>query len=601
MTRYALGIDLGTTNSCVAVMEGGSPVVIANKAGYKTTPSVVAITEQGKRLVGQLAKRQAITNATNTIYATKRLIGRRIDSPELSHSLQTLPYQIVEGERGDIRVLIRESVFSLPEIAAMILGELRSVAEQYLGCEVREAIITAPAYFNDDQRQATIDAGRIAGLEVMRIINEPTAAALAYGYHATQPQTLLVFDLGGGTFDVSVLRVEDGVFNVLATMGDTFLGGEDFDNRIIEQLVYDFAREYGVDLREDTMAMQRLKMAAEKAKCDLSSMQEAEINLPFIWSNAEGEAHHLNATLTREQFEGLVVDLVSRCIKISRQALEQAQLEVSQVDDILLVGGMTRMPLVQSSVEQYFLRRASRGINPDEAIALGAAIQADALLHQGGDILLCDVTPLDLGIAIHGGGFHVIVPKNTSIPSSRSTVFTTSNDNQSSLKIVVLQGDSMAGQHQVLSEFSFSGIKPAPAGAVDIEICFNLDVDGIVHVSARDLETKRSHDVSITRSSKLSDAEIVRMMEEQEAYSVSVKQESQLDEQRAELLALQREIQTLLTKPLPEHIVEYAERVLKSAQLVIQDRSKDMYPEHVKDMKRAIGFIRPIAEQGSFD
>ncbi|MFA5624547.1 MAG: molecular chaperone DnaK [Bradymonadales bacterium] len=597
MIKYALGIDLGTTNSCVAIMEGDRPIVIPNKAGYKTTPSMVAVTEMGKRLIGQLAKRQAITNAKNTIYATKRLIGRRMESPELQQSLQTLPYHITEGPNGDIRVILLDDVFSLAEIAAMILIELRVVAEEYLGCEVTQAIITAPAYFNDDQRQATIDAGRIAGLEVLRIINEPTAAALAYGHQTTEPKTLAVYDLGGGTFDVSILKIHDGIFTVLASMGDTFLGGEDFDNRIIEQLVYDFARESGVDLRKDTMATQRLKVAAEKAKCDLSSMQSAEINLPFIWTNENGEALHLNATLQREQFEGLVIDLLRRCIKISKQALDAAGVSVEEIDDVLLVGGMTRMPLVQQSVEEFFGRRASKGINPDEAIALGAAIQANALIQQNSEILLCDVTPLDLGIAIHGGGFHVIVPKNSSVPTTQSTIFTTSSDMQSSLKIIVLQGDSeQAGTHHVLSEFSFSGITPAPAGTVDIEISFNIDVDGIVHVTACDLATKRRHNVSISRSSKLAEDEIQRMIGAQQDYLLKVKKSESQDEQHTQLARLERELQEILSKPLPEHIFEYGQRIIRSTQIACKDKASADYPALIKDLQRAIGFIKPLTE-----
>ena len=383
MTEYALGIDLGTTNSCVSIVEQGKPIIIANSAGYKTTPSIVAISESGKRLIGQLAKRQAITNATNTVYSTKRLIGRTINDPEVQNCIATLPYEIVEGPHDDIRVVMRDKQYSLPEISAMILGELRQVAENYLGTPITDAIITVPAYFNDAQRQATIDAGTIAGLNVLRIINEPTAAAIAYGTQNKKRETIAVFDLGGGTFDISILSIDDGIFNVLSTTGDTFLGGEDFDNRLIEYLVLNFAREHDIDLRDDPMAMQRLKISAEKAKCELSEMKSTEINLPFICTDASGTPLHINTTVTLEQFENLVIDLVKRTLKICQVALMNANVTQNDIDEVVLVGGMTRMPLVQRAVAEFFHKQPAKNINPDEVVAVGAAIQADGLIHQG--------------------------------------------------------------------------------------------------------------------------------------------------------------------------------------------------------------------------
>ncbi len=519
MSHYALGIDLGTTNSCVSVMENGKPIIIANKSGYKTTPSIVAITETGKRLIGQLAKRQAITNARHTVYSTKRLIGRSFADPEVEQCLDTFPYEIIEGPHGDVRVVIRDHAYSLSEIAAMILGELRAVAEEYTGDMVTDAIITVPAYFNDDQRQATIDAGKIAGLDVLRIINEPTAAAIAYGCKTERQQTIAVYDLGGGTFDISILSIEDGVFKVLSTTGDTFLGGEDFDNRIIEFLVLEFAREHSVDLREDPMAMQRLKIAAEKAKCDLSSTNEVEINLPFIWTSPEGETLHINTILTREKLDEIVIDLVKRTLKICQVALEEANMTVDDIDEIVLVGGMTRMPLIGMAVSEFFQKQPARNINPDEVVAMGAAIQANSLVNGEESHILLDVTPLDLGIAIHGGRFHTIIPRNTTIPCSNSTVFTTSFDNQEQLRIVVLQGErEKACDNQMLAQFTFSGIERAPAGAVDVEITFDIDADGIVNVTARDLRTQKEHHVKVDRSSQLTDDEIQAMAADNALY-----------------------------------------------------------------------------------
>ena len=572
MTEYALGIDLGTTNSCVAIVENGKPMIIANKSGYLTTPSIVAIAESGKRLIGQLAKRQAITNATNTVYSTKRLIGRSISDPEVQECMNTLPFEIVEGPHNDVRVKMKDKLYSLPEISAMILSELHQVAEDYIGEPINQAIITVPAYFNDAQRQATIDAGKIAGLDVMRIINEPTAAAIAYGTQTKKRQTIAVFDLGGGTFDISILAIDDGVFNVLSTTGDTFLGGEDFDNRIIEHLVLLFAREHNIDLREDPMAMQRLKIAAEKAKCDLSQLSSVEINLPFIQTASDGTALHLNATLTRDEFENLVIDLVKRTLKICQVALMDANVTQKDIDEVVLVGGMTRMPLVQMAVSEFFHTTPAKNINPDEVVAIGAAIQADELLHQGMQHILLDVTPLDLGIAVHGGNFYVITPKNTTIPCSNTTVFTTSFDNQTSLKIVVLQGEhTAASDNQVLAEFTFSGIRPAPAGDVDIEITFDVDADGIVNVTARDLETQKEHVVSISRSSNLTQEEIDRMYQENTDYLASEK----LGEEARNMAArLKNDVQSLRnliqTQSLPDSISSSALTLIKKANAAME-------------------------------
>lgn len=598
MADYALGIDLGTTNSCVSIVENGKPFIIANKTGYKTTPSIVAIAESGKRLIGQLAKRQAITNAANTVFSTKRLIGRSIDDPEVQECMNTFPFEIVEGPHQDIRVKMRDKLYSLPEISAMILSELRQVAEEYIGADIRQAIITVPAYFNDAQRQATIDAGKIAGLDVMRIINEPTAAAIAYGAQSSKSQTIAVFDLGGGTFDISILSIDDGIFNVLSTTGDTFLGGEDFDNRIIEHLVLNFAREHDVDLREDPMAMQRLKMEAEKAKCALSELTSTEINLPFIQNSPDGVALHLNATLTRDEFENLVIDLIKRTLKICQIALMDANVTQDDIDEVVLVGGMTRMPLVQEAVTQFFRKQPARNINPDEVVAMGAAIQADELLHQGQKHILLDVTPLDLGIAIHGGKFHVIINKNTTIPCSNTTVFTTSLDNQTSLRIVVLQGEhTQAADNQVLAEFAFSGIRPAPAGTVDIEITFDVDADGIVNVIARDLETRQEHVVSIERSSNLTDDEIKRMAQENADYLVSEKHGEQMRNALAQLRLNMEKVQKLMSsRDIPDALAGYV-----TAQLVrASDASSEPKDLHrvevaVKDLDKAIRLIEETA------
>ena len=447
-----IGIDLGTTNSCVAVVEGNTPVVVPTKGGYKTTPSVVAVTENGKRLVGHLAKRQALTNPQNTVSATKRLIGRDFSSKQARLMQDSMAYEIVSGPQGDARIKLRERVYSMPEISSMVLQEMKSVAEAYLEEEVHRAVVTVPAYFNDAQRQATKEAGRIAGLEIVRIINEPTAAALAFGYGKDVERTVAVYDLGGGTFDFSILQLSGGVFEVLATSGDTFLGGEDFDDRIIMQwLIPEFAKEHFVDLRQDKMALQRLRDAAEKAKCELSSARSSEINLPFIISKVSGETLHLQKILTRNKLEELTSDLVARTLTICAQTLEECP---RPVDEVILVGGMTRMPLIQEQVRAFFQRPPRKDVHPDEVVALGAALQGMSLLSGGRDLLLLDVTPMSLGIMIAGARFNILIPKNTTIPTSKSHIFTTVRDNQTSVQILVLQGeDEDAIQNELLGEF----------------------------------------------------------------------------------------------------------------------------------------------------
>ncbi|MDC0745872.1 molecular chaperone DnaK [Polyangium mundeleinium] len=517
-----IGIDLGTTNSCVAIVEDGVPTVIPNRGGYKTTPSMVAITEAGKRLVGHIAKRQAITNAENTVYAAKRLIGRKYSSSQVKHAMLSASYRIVEGPHGDVRIQLRDKTYSVPEISAMVLQEMKLFAEDYLSEPVTKAVITVPAYFNDGQRQATKDAGQIAGLDVIRIVNEPTAAALAYGFERNVEKTIAVFDLGGGTFDISILEIgAGGVFKVIATAGDTFLGGEDFDARIIDWLVQGFRDQTSVDLRQDRMALQRLKDAAEKAKCELSGVRETEINLPFIISSGRNEALHLQRTLTRDSMESLCGDLVERCIEICRQTLEDARIEREEIEDVILVGGMTRMPRVQEAVRQFFGREPCKGVHPDEVVALGAAVQGAALVDESKQMVLLDVTPHALGIMTHGSNFDELIPMNTTVPTSRSKIFTTSRDNQTAVKILVMQGESAQAEgNELLGEFVLTGLRRAPKGQVEIEVTFAIDSDGIVSVGAKDLETGQQQSIQVTASSGLTKEEVGAMMEAAKEYLV---------------------------------------------------------------------------------
>ncbi len=509
-----IGIDLGTTNSCVAVVDGGKPVVIPNTGGYKTSPSMFAISQDGKRLVGHLAKRQAITNARNTVYASKRLIGRRFDSPELQKALELCPYEIVEGPNGDARILLGDKAFSCSEISGIILREMKRVAEEYLGEPVSEAVVTVPAYFNDTQRQATKDAGKIAGLEVLRIINEPTAAALAYGVGSTVDEKIAVYDLGGGTFDISILELADGVVEVLATAGNTFLGGEDFDRLIVEHVLEQFEKQEGLDLRDDLMALQRLKDAAEKAKCDLSSVQTTEINLPFIANDANG-ARHLNMELSRETLDELVGDIVAQTMKNVRQCVADAGLSPAQIDHVVLVGGQTRTPLVQKAVADFFGKPAHRGVNPDEVVAVGAAIQGSVLISDDKSLLLLDVTPLSLGIATFDGHFAVLIERNTTVPVRKAHSFTTSRNGQRAVKIRVLQGESeRADENHLLGEFVLSDIPPADKGKPEIEVSFDIDANGIVNVSARDVATGCEQSVAVNTTGTLSDEEIQQIIAE---------------------------------------------------------------------------------------
>jgi molecular chaperone DnaK len=511
-----IGIDLGTTNSCVAVVDGGKPVVIPNTGGYKTSPSMFAISQDGKRLVGHLAKRQAITNARNTVFASKRLIGRRFDSPELQKAIEVCPYEIVEGPNGDARILLGDKAFSCSEISGIILREMKRVAEEYLGEPVSQAVITVPAYFNDTQRQCTKDAGKIAGLEVLRIINEPTAAALAYGLGSTAEEKIAVYDLGGGTFDISILELADGVIEVLATAGNTFLGGEDFDRRIVDYILEEFNAREGLDLRSDLMALQRLKDAAEKAKCDLSSVSRTEINLPFIANDASG-ARHLNIELTRDTFDRLVGDIVDQTMKSVAQCVADAGLPPDQIDHVVLVGGQTRSPLVQKAVADFFGNPAHRGVNPDEVVAMGAAVQGSALLSEGRnrDLLLLDVTPLSLGIATFDGHFAKLIDRNTTVPVRKSHSFTTSRDNQRAVKIRVLQGESeRAADNHLLGEFVLGDIPPARKGEPEIDVSFDIDANGIVNVSARDLASGREQSITVNTTGTLSPEEIQQIIAE---------------------------------------------------------------------------------------
>ena len=542
-----IGIDLGTFNSCVAVVEGGTPTVIANRGGYKVTPSMVAITEAGKRLVGHIAKRQAVTNAENTVYAAKRLIGRKWDSPQVANAKLTCPYHIVEGPHNDVRIQLRDKVYGVPEISAMILQEMKMVADDYLGESVQKAVVTVPAYFNDGQRQATKDAGAIAGLDVIRIINEPTAAALAYGFGKNLDRTVAVFDLGGGTFDISILEIaSNGVFKVISTAGDTFLGGEDFDQRIIDWLVDGFQEEHGIDLRQDRMALQRLKDAAEKAKCELSSVGETEVNLPFIISSERNEALHLQRLLSRDQLEQLTQDLVERTIQICGMTLDEAGLNKDEIEDVILVGGMTRMPLVQRAVTEFFEREPCKGVHPDEVVALGAAIQGAALVDDAQDMVLLDVTPHTLGIMVAGGYFEELIPQNSTVPTSRSKTFTTIRDNQTAVKILVLQGEAQrAEENDLLGEFVLTGLRRGPAGSVEIDVTFEINADGIVSVQAKDLETGKEQSITVTASSGLTHDELDAMVEDAKNFAVSRRVDEASEQIRQEAETLIAEIEKL--------------------------------------------------------
>jgi len=527
-----IGIDLGTTNSCVAIMEAGEPKVIANVEGNRTTPSIVAFTDNEERPVGQVAKRQAVTNPTRTLYAIKRLIGRKFTDVEVKRSIEVSPFKIVEGTHGSVSVEVEDKKYRPAEIAAMILGKMKQTAEEYLGEEVTDAVVTVPAYFNDSQRQATKDAGKIAGLNVQRIINEPTAASLAYGLDKKGEEKIAVFDLGGGTFDVSILEIGDGVFEVKSTNGDTFLGGEDFDMRIVNWLADEFKREQGIDLRTDKMALQRLKEEAEKAKMELSTTKETDINLPFITADASGPKH-LNLKLSRAKLESLVGDLVERTLAPCKTALKDAGLSASDIDEVILVGGMTRMPMVQAKVKEIFGKEPHKGVNPDEVVAIGAAIQGGVLQGDVKDVLLLDVTPLSLGIETLGGVTTKLIEKNTTVPTKKSQVFSTAADNQPAVSIHVLQGErEMAQDNKTIGRFELADIPPAPRGVPQIEVGFDLDANGILSVSAKDLGTGKEQSIKITASSGLTDEEIEKMTADAELHAEEDKLRRELVETR---------------------------------------------------------------------
>jgi molecular chaperone DnaK len=595
-----IGIDLGTTNSVVAVMEGGEPTVIPNQEGNRTTASVVGFNSSGERLVGQVAKRQAVTNPENTVFSAKRFMGRRFD--EVSGEIKTVPYKVVKGENNTARIEILGKVYSPPEISAMVLQKLKAAAEDHLGGKVEQAVITVPAYFNDAQRQATKDAGQIAGLEVLRLVNEPTAAALAYGLDKKEDETIAVFDFGGGTFDISILEVGTGVVEVKSTNGDTHLGGDDIDQVVIEWLVEEFKKDQGVDLSQDRMALQRLKEAAEKAKMELSSTMESEINLPFITADSSGPKH-LALKLTRSKFDQMISPLVDRTLEPCRQALKDAGLDAKDVDEVVLVGGSTRIPLVQKLVSDFFGKEPHRGVNPDEVVAIGAAVQAGVLAGEVKDVLLLDVTPLSLGVETLGGVTDVVIPRNTTIPTRKSKVYSTADDNQNQVEIHVLQGErSMAADNRALGRFHLVGIPPAPRGIPQIEVTFDIDANGILHVSAKDRGTGQEQKIQITSSSGLNDEEIDRMVNEAKTHATDDEEKRKQIETRNKLDGLVYSTEKLVEEnrdKLPEDEIKKIDAAVADAKQALEEGSAEKMEQVYERLTQASHQVASTLYQSS--
>ena len=600
-----IGIDLGTTNCCVATLEGARPVVLSNKAGYKTTPSVIAITDDGKRLIGQLAVRQQVTNPENTVYASKRLIGRAWDSPQVQHAREHSAYELVPGPNNDVRIRIRDRDYSIPELSAILLQEMRLLAEDQLGEQVDRAVVTVPAYFNDNQRQAVRDAGRIAGLDIARILNEPTAAAIAYGFGKEDAKTIAVYDMGGGTFDVSIVRIDprEG-FDVIATTGDSYLGGEDFDQRVIEHLLEGFARAHGVDLRQNALALSRLKQAAQKAKCELSELDRTEIHLPFLWPTGPSGPIHLEAQLERSQLERLTADLVTRSLQICERALKLAELGTRDIDEVVLVGGQTRMPAVQRAVTDFFDREPNRGVHPDEVVAIGAAITGGQLMQEASGVVpLHDVTAHSLGIMTVGGRFDPIIPGNTTVPTTISNVFATSRDNQDTVKIVVLQGEhESARENDFLGQFALTGIRKAPAGDVEIEVQFEIDQDGIFRVAAIDRETGLAQQIEVLAQSGLEESELSSMMADASAYMAERRAEEAAERARQGIEVLLADLDRLLPEaekkvqgtPVAQAAISKARKAIGVVRQSVQSGDRTKLGDNLATLEKLNGMLKQV-------